>query len=98
MWSAELVLACALAMLGRSPSTLPPIRLIATRPGNLLAEGFVDADRRAIHVVTSSEVFRRAQSASDKCGEVGAIRKLASVIVHEEWHVRNGPDEAAAYQ
>jgi hypothetical protein len=23
--------------------------------------------------------------------------KLASVIVHEVWHLKNGPDEAAAY-
>src|SRR5688572_28913567 len=98
MWTAEVVLGCVLAMLGRSASTLPPIQLVAVRPGNPLAEAFVDTGRVAIYVVTSSEVFRRAQGASDKCGEVGAVRKLASIIVHEEWHVRHGADQAAAYQ
>jgi hypothetical protein len=25
------------------------------------------------------------------------LRKIASVLVHEEWHVRHGSDEAGAY-
>jgi hypothetical protein len=28
---------------------------------------------------------------------LNAIRKIASVLVHEEWHVRHGSDEAGAY-
>ena len=94
------MLVCALAMLGRSPSTLPPIRLLSNRSATVspLVEGFVDADRRAIQIITSSAVFRRAQGASHRCGDVGAIRKLASIIVHEEWHVRNGSDETGAYR
>ena len=27
-----------------------------------------------------------------------AMRKLASILAHEEWHVRHGPDEKAAYE
>jgi len=26
-----------------------------------------------------------------------ALRKLASILVHEEWHLRHGADERAAY-
>jgi hypothetical protein len=26
------------------------------------------------------------------------LLKLASIIVHEAWHIKNGPDEAGAYQ
>jgi hypothetical protein len=37
------------------------------------------------------------QQSRDKCGDFNAARKLASILVHEEWHVRNGPDEEGAY-
>jgi hypothetical protein len=26
------------------------------------------------------------------------MRKLASILAHEEWHVKHGPDERAAYE
>ena len=26
------------------------------------------------------------------------MRKLASILAHEEWHVRHGPDEKGAYE
>jgi hypothetical protein len=35
--------------------------------------------------------------ASERCGDIQALKKIASVIVHEEWHVRHGRDEAEAY-
>lgn len=100
MWSAEVVLMCALEMLGRTASTFPPIELVAAAPPGVVAtaEAYVDTGRRAIHLITSSQVFRRAQNARWRCSEVGAIRKLASILVHEEWHVRHGTSETGAYQ
>ena len=32
-----------------------------------------------------------------KCGELHAPRKSASVLVHEEWQVRHGSNEAGVY-
>jgi hypothetical protein len=100
MWTAEAVLICALEMLGRTATTLPPIKFVAVPPPGVpaTAEAYVDTNRKAIHLITSSPVFRRAQNARWRCSEVAAIRKLASVLVHEEWHVRNGPSETGAYQ
>ena len=63
-----------------------------------IVEAYVDARRSAIHLITSSHVFRRAQNARQRCGEVAAIRKLASILAHEEWHVRHGTSETDAYQ
>jgi hypothetical protein len=54
-------------------------------------------DRR-IHLLTTSRAFQRAMRAADRCGDPQALKKIASVVVHEEWHVRNGPDEAGAYE
>jgi hypothetical protein len=49
-----------------------------------------------IVVYTGSEVFRCANNRR------GAVHRcmlwLASALVHEAWHFRNGPNEAAAYQ
>jgi hypothetical protein len=100
MWSAATVLVCALGILGRSAETLPPIAFIevpppAAYPG---VEAFVLPGDDTIHLVTSSAVFRQAMAARVRCGQLQALRKIASVIVHEEWHVRNGPDEQGAYQ
>ena len=100
MWSAAAVLVCALNVLGRSPATLPPITLIDVPPGGASAgiEAFVMAGDKTIYIVTSSAVFRRAQSSGLRCGSLEALRKIASVIVHEEWQVRHGPDEREAYR
>ena len=49
-----------------------------------------------IFIYTRSRTFRCAsvpRSDQDRC-----LLKIASVIVHEAWHLRNGPDEAGAYQ
>jgi hypothetical protein len=50
-----------------------------------------------IYLIATSRAFVRAQRALHRCGELDALRKIASVLVHEEWHVRNGSDEEGAY-
>ena len=99
MWTAAAIVVCALDLLGRSAGTFPTIRLIDSPPPGTSAhvEGFVRSGDRTIYLVTSSGTFRDAQASQHRCGNRAAIRKLASVIVHEEWHVRNGPDERGAY-
>jgi hypothetical protein len=101
MWSAASVLACALSVLGRSESSMPPIELIDTVPQDVSvnAEAFVRRDTRTIYVITSSVMFRAAAATRrDECSYADAMRKLASVLAHEEWHVKHGPDEKAAYE
>ena len=49
-----------------------------------------------IFVYTRSRTFRCAsvpRSDQDRC-----LLKVASIIVHEAWHLRNGRDEVGAYQ
>jgi hypothetical protein len=102
MASAALVVACALSLLGRSAGSLPPIALVDVPPSPVsrLAEGFTDG--RSIFLVTSSEMFRIANAAAWRarphCGDRLAVAKIASVIVHEEWHIRHGGDERGAYE
>ena len=99
MWTAATVVVCALDLLGRSAGTFPSIRLIEWPPlgASAYAEGFVLAGDQTIYLVSSSSTFRDAQRSPSRCGNREAIRKIASVLVHEEWHVRNGPDERGAY-
>jgi hypothetical protein len=52
---------------------------------------------RDSYLITSTPAFVRAKNAPCKCGNVDVIRKIASLLVHEEWHVRHGDDEAGAY-
>jgi hypothetical protein len=91
------VLVYVLALLGRSADSFPPIVLIAAAPSfaSPNAEGFVLRNPDRIYLVTSTVAFRKAQRA-DPIDDI-ALRKLASVLIHEEWHVRHGPDEAGAY-
>ena len=98
MISAAAVLVCALEMLGRSPARVPPIQLVDVRPLEVSrqAEAYVFPGSGVISLLTTSEVFRLAQQT--ECQLVTAIRKLASIIVHEEWHVLHGPDERGAYE
>ena len=100
MWNAATVLVCALDMLGRSAATFPPIVLLAERPPDVshIAEAFTRSGVAAIYVFTTSDTFRVIQRASHRCGEVDAVRKLASILVHEEVHLRHGPGEREAYQ
>jgi hypothetical protein len=99
MTPAATVLVCALELLGRSPQSLPRIELLDLRPAavSVNAEAFVDPDTATIYILTTSAVFRAALKSVSRCGRTGAIRKLASIIVHEEWHVRHGSDEQGAY-
>jgi hypothetical protein len=100
MWSAAAILVCALDLLGRSVTSFPPIAFVDTRPPDVSdrAEAFVRVGDPTIYLLTSSAVFQEAQRSSEKCGGFPALRKLASVIVHEEWHVRHGTDERGAYE
>jgi hypothetical protein len=98
MWTAASVLACALSVLGRSEASMPRIELIDVAPPDVSvgAEAFVR--NGTIHLITSSSVFQWALGAPRHCSDTVAIRKLASILAHEEWHVRHGSDERSAYQ
>jgi hypothetical protein len=99
MWSAELVLVCALSALGRAPSTFPPIALVDVRPPGVssTAEGFVRPGERRIYLLTNSTTFRDAMASDTKCSNFQAVRKLASVLIHEEFHIKRPGDEPGAY-
>jgi hypothetical protein len=93
---------CALELLGRSASQLPPIEIIEERPAGASATAVAYADIRTgvIYLIASAPSFRRAraaQASSKECREPDELRLVASTIVHEEWHIRNGPDEEGAY-
>ena len=100
MWTAEAVLVCALSLLGRPASSFPPIELVdrAHVGGSAGAEAYVRRGEQRIYVVTSSDTFRDARESQDRCGNTMAIRKIASVLIHEEVHLRNGSDEKQAYE
>jgi hypothetical protein len=61
------------------------------------ADAYVPLGQARIYLITTSPAFSRARRAVYKCGDLNALRKIASVLVHEEWHVRHGSDEAGAY-
>lgn len=86
---------CALDLLYRPASSFPPIVLIETRPDDVsvTAEAFVRRNPDTIYLITSSPTFRDAQARRRD-----ALLKLASILVHEEWHIRHGPDERRAYE
>jgi hypothetical protein len=95
MLNAAAVLVCALELLGRPAGSFPPIVLIDTRPDDVTvtAEAFVRRGPDTIYLITSSRAFRDAQ-----IGMPDALRKIASILVHEEWHIRKGPAERGAYE
>lgn len=97
MWTATFVFACALDVLGRSADTFPPVRLIDHPPRGVsqFAQGYALPDTGEIVLITSTDAFKQAQA--DRCKDREAIREIASVLVHEEWHLRHGSDEAGAY-
>ena len=100
MWTVASVVACALAVLGRSEKSMPRIELIDIAPPGVSvgAEAFVRPGSGAIYLITSSSVFQTALKARMHCTESMAMRKLASILAHEEWHIRHGSDERGAYQ
>jgi len=99
MTPAAMVLVCAIQLLGRNPESFPRIELIDVRPpqASVNAEAFVDPRLSTIYVLTTSEVFRAALQAQGRCGSTEPLRKLASILIHEEWHVLHGSDEGGAY-
>jgi hypothetical protein len=100
MMSAAAVVACALSVLGRSEASMPRIELVSSIPveASQRVEAYVRESDDTIYLVASSPVFVEAQSLRDRCLDSLAMKKLASILAHEEWHVRKGPDEKAAYQ
>jgi hypothetical protein len=97
VWPATFVFACALDVLGRRAASVPPVQFVAQPPPGVsrFAQGYVRPDTGEIVLITSTEAFTQARR--DRCEDLDAIREVASVLVHEEWHVRHGPDEAGAY-
>jgi hypothetical protein len=96
------VLDTALRLAGPPSYAHLPIVLISELPVTVSpgAEAWTVHDERGkgdrIFVYTRSRTFRCAsvpRGDRDRC-----LLKLASVIVHEAWHLRNGPDEAGAYE
>jgi hypothetical protein len=98
--TAASVLVCALELLAGTTRTLAPIHLVDAIPVDASSgvEGFVRFDPPAIYLVTSTPAFRAAAAADGRCGNLMALRKIASIIVHEQWHLRHGADEGGAYQ
>lgn len=98
MSSADAVLACVLSLLGRSADSMPPIQLVSQAPvhASEYVEAYVRPHDPTIYIVTSAAVFRDAQTPHVRCGSL-SHNKLASIIAHEEWHVRHGTDERGAY-
>jgi hypothetical protein len=99
VWSAEAVLVCALELLGRSEPGFPAVEFVEHVPAGVSAsaEGYAFYAEARIVLVTSTSAFTKARRASYRCGDVEAIREIAGVLAHEEWHVRHGPDEQGAY-
>ena len=100
MWTAEVVLLCALEILGRSAGSFPSIELVATAPANASAgvEAYVGPRDKKIYLLTTSAAFRSLMASRTRCGDVMAARKIASVLIHEELHVRQNADERTAYE
>jgi hypothetical protein len=92
MASPAAVLVCVLNLLGRP---MPPIVLLDVLPpeASRNAEAFVRRNPDTIYLMTTTAVFADAQY-----GDRRAWKKLASILVHEEWHLRHGPDERGAYR
>ncbi len=99
MLSAATVFVCALELLGRSPASFPPVEFVDHPPVGVsrLAEAYVLGEEGRIVLITSTEAFQRARRATPRCTDLEAIQEIAGVLAHEEFHLRHGPDEEAAY-
>jgi hypothetical protein len=99
MWSAETVVVCALTLLSRNVESFPPVEFVTIRPAHVSAdaEAFVERQDTRIFMIITTRAFSRARTAPDRCGDLQAIRKVASILIHEEWHVRHTDNEAEAY-
>lgn len=99
MWTAESVFMCALGLLARSPQSFPPTQLVETAPVGVSRQAAAYIRRGDAHIVliTSTAAFVNARRAGTQCGDLDAIREIAGVLAHEEWHLRHGADEEGAY-
>lgn len=99
MWTVESVFVCALALLGRSQAQFPPVQFVEKAPAYVsrLAQAYIQDPDARIVLVTSTSAFQMARSSRHECSDVEAIREIAGVLAHEEWHVRHGGDEGGAY-
>ena len=86
-------------MLGRSEHRFHPINLIEVAPpgASRNVEAFVTRNPDTIHILTSSVAFQEVARWRSGCAPRASVAKVASLLVHEEWHLRNGPDERGAY-
>ena len=100
MWTAEAVLVCALNLLGRSVNTFPPIEFTQTAPvgASRWVEAYIGPIERKIYILTTTDSFQRVQQSRNRCGDVMTARKIASLLIHEELHIRQGASEKTAYQ
>ena len=99
MGTAATALVCALAVLNRSEASLPRIEIIEEPPSFVStgAQAFVQRNPDTIFIIASSTVVRDAADRHG-CGDVSAVKKLASILIHEEMHLRYGADERRAYE
>jgi hypothetical protein len=100
MWTAAAALVCALGVLNRSEASLPRIEILDEAPAfvSMGAEAFVQRNPDVIYIIASSTVVREAATTRGECGDHLAVKKLASILIHEEAHLRHGADEERAYQ
>ena len=100
--TASMVLMCALDLLGRSQPHLPRIEILDRQPAGVsaTAAAFVDLRAGVIYLIASVPPFSVAQSAQSSpatCHAPDALKLVASLIVHEAWHLKHGADEKGAY-
>ena len=100
MADAFVVIACALSLINRPLTTMPPIELVERRPTEVSpqAEAYVRPGDDVIYLLTSTTALRKARAARPPCSNREPLVKLASIFAHELWHVRHGPDERGAYE
>jgi hypothetical protein len=98
MLTAAAVVVCALDLLGRSQASVP-IRFLETPPrgASRNVEAFVTRHPDTIYLITTTDAFQSARRGPYERGSNEGCRHIAGVIVHEEWHLRNGDDEEGAY-
>lgn len=94
------VLVFVLALLGGEAKALPQIELVHIRPADAspTAEGYTRRGSNTIYLLTDTPVFQEALRSQRWDADGAPFVKLASIVMHEAWHVRNGPDERGAYE
>ena len=78
--AAATALVCALAALNRSEGSFPRIEILDTAPPyvSVGTEAFVRQSTRTIYLIASSRVVQQAVRSHGRCGDTGAVKKLAS--------------------